>query len=83
VWRQFDRAGREVSYAGYAAAIEGEHSKAGGGSRPTSGSSPTAGLAALGRGGLEIRQEFVNAARGRLRGHVPDDTDVDNPRLAI
>ena len=27
-------------------------------------------------GGLEIHQEFVNAAHGRLRRHIPDDTEV-------
>ncbi len=46
---------------------------------PFAGSGTTT-LAArrLGRraGGLEIHQEFVNAAHGRLRRHVPDDTEV-------
>ena len=27
-------------------------------------------------GGLEIHQEFVNAAHSRLRHHVPDDAEV-------
>ena len=46
---------------------------------PFAGSGTTT-LAArrLGRraGGLEIHQEFVNAAHGRLRHHLPDDTEV-------
>lgn len=46
---------------------------------PFAGSGTTT-LAArrLGRraGGLEIHQEFVDAAHGRLRRYVPDDTEV-------
>jgi DNA modification methylase len=46
---------------------------------PFAGSGTTT-LAArrLGRraGGLEIHQEFVNAAHSRLRRHVPDDAEV-------